>query len=106
MCYTKPILQPRRRAKRFDDAESEDIVNTGCEDGHIVTVIDDEKRCARCTAGTYANTGASPQVCTVCALDTYSGESATSCSKCAPGLGTLEKGSDNVKDCIGLYTVI
>ena len=84
----------------FDTAETEDVVTTGCPSGSITN---DDDSCTECTAGTYANTDADPEVCTTCAFDTYSGNAATECTDCDSGKGTLEVGSDDVSDCVGTY---
>ena len=91
------------RKKRFDpgdfeSAVTEDVVQTDCASGQIQN---SDETCTTCTAGTYANT-ANAQVCTACALDTYSAEGATECIACASGLGTLDNGSDEIADCIGM----
>ena len=84
----------------FDNAETEDVITTGCNAGSITN---SDNTCTECTAGTYANTDADPEVCTTCAFDTYSGDAATECTDCGSGLGTLEVGSDDVSDCVGTY---
>ena len=101
------VFQARRRVKRFDedifdDAETEDVVTTGCPAGSISNSDD---TCTECTAGTYSNTDTDPEVCSSCALDSYSGEKATECTSCGAGLGTLEVGSDDSSDCIGVFRV-
>lgn len=89
------------RSKRFsfDDLTPEDVVNTGCPDGEIKDTASDS--CIACNPGTYANTEADPQVCSQCALDSYSDASrSTICTTCSSGLGTLDTGSDSSADCI------
>ena len=86
----------------FDDADTEDIVESGCSVGFIQNQDD---TCSKCTAGTFANTAADTnQVCESCAYDTYSGDEATECTACGTGLGTLEIGSDTAGDCTSMYS--
>ena len=85
----------------FDNASTEDVDTSGCSAGYITN---SDGTCTACTAGTYANTAADPQECTLCALDTYSGAEASECIACSTvgaNLGTLETGSDSSVDCIG-----
>jgi hypothetical protein len=90
------------RVKRFDNAPSTDVTNTGCPDGYIVKRVDNQDRCAACTKGTYANTKASPQECTACPFDHYSAGAANKeCTACDTDKGTLQIGSDEPGDCIG-----
>ena len=92
----------QKRDINFDDADTEDIVESGCSVGFIQNQDD---TCSKCTAGTFANTAADTnQVCESCAYDTYSGDEATECTACGTGLGTLEIGSDTAEDCTGMYS--
>ena len=75
----------------FDSATTEDVDTSGCSAGYITN---SDGTCTACTAGTYTNTYAVPQECTLCALDTYSDAKATECIACSTvgaGLGTLER---------------
>ena len=77
-------------------------MQTGCESGQIQN---SDETCTTCTAGTYANTAdVNAQVCTSCALDSYSADAASECISCGSGLGTLDIGSDEIADCIGMLT--
>ena len=106
--YCKLItFQTHGRMKRFDpsdfdNAETEDVVTTGCPDGSIQNSDDS---CTECTAGTYANTDADPETCSECGYDTYSADAATECTTCDSGLGTLELGSEGPEDCVGTYII-
>ncbi|KAL5250884.1 hypothetical protein ACHWQZ_G016582 [Mnemiopsis leidyi] len=87
----------------FDDATTEDVDTSGCGAGYITNA---DETCTQCTAGTYPDTAASPQVCASCAYDTYRSDlAANECTACGAGLGTLEEGSDAVADCIAICTV-
>jgi hypothetical protein len=93
--------------KRFDDAPSSDETNTGCPAGHVKKTIGGQEQCAACGKGTYANTDASPEVCSLCPYDTYStGAANEECTACDTGKGTLQTGSDEAGDCIGMLFFI
>ena len=60
----------------------------------------DKTGCKLCPAGTYANKNTNE--CVQCALDYYSTGLVDECTACDTGKGTLETGSSNAGDCIGM----
>ncbi|XP_063681587.1 uncharacterized protein LOC134816595 [Bolinopsis microptera] len=97
----KGQVERAARQKRFDpgdfeNAETEDEVQEGCEPGYIEN---SDGSCAQCTPGTYAPEEGS--TCVACPLGTYQPSAATtSCLKCEEGASTHNIGSRNKEDCV------
>ncbi|KAL5271835.1 hypothetical protein ACHWQZ_G000139 [Mnemiopsis leidyi] len=85
----------------FNNADTQDKVDTGCGPGRVVNLDD---TCQTCYAGLYADH--SIQQCLECPLNTYSdGEANSDCTQCPWDKRTTDVGTRSVDNCVDVCEI-